>query len=304
MKIAVLGGGGFIGHHLDVALCGFRDTGEDIWWTNHDLTTTGEDLTQWPKSWNSIMQDRPDVIINLIARLIDRDTAIVVIRLCSALMAGYKMNWQPHVVHLSSAAVYGDGWPPEAFPLQEDAAGRMGVVDLYGLDKRIGEDYLEFCARQWGSRITILRPTNVYGPGQSGNVIDLIARRLRAGEPPVINTSNDVSRDFVYVGDVVTAIMAVIEKPPEHRLPGQNRARVYNVSSGVRTSLGDLATMMRAMIGGPAHVVDQRQPCGIHTSVLSNDKIRDEIGWCPQTEFETGLRMTLEAEGFLEGESE
>lgn len=301
MKIAVLGGAGFIGMHLLGAFLGRHSKRVfDKRAPEYDMKRHGSwglDLSD-AEDWEPVSNWRPDVIVNLIARLADRDTAIVVLRMADALMAGLTEGWCPHVVHLSSAAVYGEMDEGQILWLESSCGLGMNPfmewVSLYGVDKIVGEIYMTRLAVA-GIPTTIIRPANVYGPGQGGNVVDLFARRLKAGEPPIINTSAAVTRDFVHVDDVVAAIVAAIEQPPTY-----GQLRVYNVGTGIETTLGSLADMMREHLGGPRFLVDIQRPCGIRRSALDCSRIGEELGWEPKVALAEGLERTLREEGFLE----
>jgi len=287
MKIALLGGAGFIGIHV------MRGCNEHGWeWRVfdkiaplYDMEHQGQrgcDLTL-ANDWRHVVDWRPDVIINLVARLGARDTVIVVMRMVDVLQAGARDGWLPHVVHLSSAAVYGE--QPSRIPLVEDATiWTWEGLSLYGFDKLIGETYLNWLASRAGIPVTILRPANIYGEGQSGNVVDLFAKRLRVGEVPIINGSAGVTRDFVHVSDVVAAISLAITQPP-----GYGQVRTYNVGTGVETSLGALADILRGLLGGPPFVVDVARDPGIRRSALDCSRIRADLGWEPKVSLAEGL---------------
>lgn len=292
MNVAVLGGAGFIGQHVVKTFVG-RGDAVYVWDKEFGIEVPGAaavysgsnyDLTD-ESVWNNLLYDRIDVIVNCIANLATRDTVVIVMRMVDALLHGLRQGWSPHVIHLSSAAVYGDGWKSEHFPLKEGASSAliMGDLSLYGLDKFVGERYLGY-ASAFGAAVTIIRPANVYGPGQHGNVVDQFMRRLKVGEAPVINRSASVTRDFVHVDDLVSSIIAAVELPAKIGV-----SRVYNVGTGIETTMGQLADMLRGLIGGPHWAVNLDGDCGIRRSALDYRRIERELGWTPVTTLEAGL---------------
>jgi nucleoside-diphosphate-sugar epimerase len=116
--------------------------------------------------------------------------------------------------------------------------GRGGVLATHLITKILAFSEL------YGFRPVILRLFNVYGPKQSrayaGVIIEFIKRVFR-NEPPVIFGDGEQTRDFVHVSDVVNAIMLVL---------GNDKARgVYNIGSGVATSINELAKIILNVMG-------------------------------------------------------
>jgi UDP-glucose 4-epimerase len=103
----------------------------------------------------------------------------------------------------------------------------------YGTSKLAGEEYLATWNRLHGTRHTTLRLANVFGPRQlaklEGGVVAIFMDRLAAGENVRIFGDGEQTRDFVYVGDVVRAMLAAVGKPG-----------VFNVGTGVETSVNTL----------------------------------------------------------------
>ena len=166
------------------------------------------------------------------------------------------------VVYASSAAVYGD--------LARDALSETDLTDprsAYGCDKLGSELHARIARRSFGTPTLGLRFFNVYGPRQDGSspysgVISVFRRRLQTGEPLVLNGDGRQTRDFVYVADVVAAMIAGMARLPD--LP-----QALNVCTGGSISVRALAVMLCEMAGvparlryGPAKVGDIIHSCG------------------------------------------
>lgn len=141
------------------------------------------------------------------------------------------------VIYASSAAVYGDN---SHVPLTEDSATLP--LSAYGADKLGCELHARVAGHVHGVPTVGLRFFNVYGPRQDptspySGVITIFAYRLRAGQPVTIYGDGNQTRDFVYVGDVVAALMAAMRVLP-------SGSPVLNVCTGRATSILEIAHTM------------------------------------------------------------
>ena len=192
------------------------------------------------------------------------------------------------VVFASSAAVYGD--------LARDALAEMDMTDpqsAYGCDKLGSELHARIARRSFGTPTLGLRFFNVYGPRQDGSspysgVISVFRRKLQIGEPLVVNGDGQQTRDFVYVADVVTALVAGMARLPD--LPC-----ALNVCTGGSISVRDLAAMLCELAGvplslryGPAKPGDIIRSCGDPALMM------ESLGVCCKTSIRDGLeRLAL-----------
>ena len=142
------------------------------------------------------------------------------------------------------------------------------------------------------SRRRCLRLANVYGPRQSaaleGGVVAIFLERLADGRETTIFGDGEQSRDFVYVEDVVRALLAAAAR-------GKG---IFNVGTGVETTVNRLHELCRMVAGaedepehGPPRAGDARR------SVLDASHAADELGWRAETSLEDGLRMTWDVAG-------
>jgi UDP-glucose 4-epimerase len=159
------------------------------------------------------------------------------------------------VVYASSAAVYGDN---AQVPLGEDAATRP--LSAYGADKLGCELHARVASHVHGVPTVGLRFFNVFGPRQDpsspySGVISIFADRLKSGRPIVIFGDGKQTRDFVYVGDVVAALLAAMRVLPP-------ASPVFNVCTGRATSVLDIAHMIADLCGVTATIEFQPARAG------------------------------------------
>ena len=202
------------------------------------------------------------------------------------------------VVWASSAAIYGAA---KTLPISEQTV--PAPMSPYGADKLGGELHGKAAADIFGVANTALRFFNVYGPGQDPNspysgVISIFADRLAAGQGITINGDGGQSRDFVFVGDVVRALVASLD-----RLMRQQRQEqpagfdAINVCTGRAVTIEVLARTLAALTGagdgaityGPARDGDIRDSLG------DASKMQRVLGIRAETAFEDGLRDLVEA---------
>jgi len=190
------------------------------------------------------------------------------------------------VMFASSAAVYGD---VTEMPVSEDAPKQP--LSPYGINKYASELALDYYANVHGVATTALRFFNVYGPRQDpsspySGVISIFTDRARAGRPLTIFGDGQQTRDFVYVGDVVRAIMAAL---------GDGNSRlVANVGMGGEISVLELARTIVDLCGGRSPIAHQPARAGeILKSRACVERLRDALGVVAETKLADGLRMTL-----------
>jgi UDP-glucose 4-epimerase len=185
----------------------------------------------------------------------------------------------------TGGAIYGE---QDFFPADEEHPIRP--LSPYGVSKLASERYLFFYNQQYGLDATCLRYANIYGPRQSphgeAGVVAIFADKLLAGVQPIINGDGKQTRDYVFVGDVVRANLAVLG------LPG---FRTFNIGTGVETDVNELFEELRAAIGtgppadhGPAKPGEQLRSC------ITSGLIEAELGLRIGTPFDQGIRITAD----------
>jgi UDP-glucose 4-epimerase len=190
------------------------------------------------------------------------------------------------VAFASSAAVYGD---VATMPVPEDSLCQP--LSPYGIDKLASELALDYYANVHGVATTALRFFNVYGPRQDpsspySGVISIFSDRARAGQPLTIFGDGSQTRDFVYVGDVVRALVAAVAD-------GNSRA-IANVGTGGEITVLELARTIVELCGNRSQITHAPARSGeILKSRARVDRLREMFGVVAKTNLVDGLRATL-----------
>src|SRR3984957_9111204 len=182
-------------------------------------------------------------------------------------------------IYSGSSTYYGNRAPPHRESDPPD------ILNIYGLTKRVGEQYTLMFDQGFNLPSVVLRYFNVYGPRQPETgayalVLGIFLKRKADGKPLEIHGAGQQRRDFIHVRDVVAANIAVLES--------SIRGEVFNAGSGASLSVKQLADMI--------------SPNQIHTEARKNDseatladisKIRAALGWSPKISFADGLKELL-----------
>ncbi|MEU5944810.1 NAD-dependent epimerase/dehydratase family protein [Micromonospora sp. NPDC047465] len=192
------------------------------------------------------------------------------------------------LVFASSASVYGD---PKKLPMHED--DRLDPLTPYCISKRAGEDLLGFYQRSKGLNWIALRFFNVYGPGQKPtayytSVINHFVKRLKNGEPPVIDGKGEQSMDFIHVHDIARSVVAAMEAE-QGNVP-------VNIGTGLDTSIASLAEILIKAVG--VDVQPQFNPREVLVSRRAADitRAREVLGWEPTIAVEDGMTDLIKTE--------
>jgi UDP-glucose 4-epimerase len=157
----------------------------------------------------------------------------------------------------------------------------------YGIAKKCGEEYLAGWNRIHGTSHVSLRFANVYGPrqdaGLEGGVVAIFLERLTRGDETVIYGDGEQCRDFVYVVDIVSALIAATGRS----------GGPYNVGSGVGTTVSELYAACAAVAGSDAKPRLEAARLGdVRRSVLDPSLIERELGWRAAVGLADGLAQT------------
>lgn len=195
------------------------------------------------------------------------------------------------VVYASSAAVYGRSG---ALPLDESTP--PSPLSSYGADKLGCEQHARVAGHVHGLPTVGLRFFNVFGPGQDpaspySGVISIFCDRLQRGHSIDIYGDGSQTRDFVFVGDVVKALLAALPV-------ASVSAPVFNVCTGESVSIRGLAELMAELCGVPARMRWQPpRAAEIPHSVGSPATARRVLGLGQPTALREGLSATLRSYG-------
>ncbi len=192
------------------------------------------------------------------------------------------------VVFTSSGAVYGE---QAAQPLSENLP--PDPRSPYAVSKLASEFYVRTIGALWGMETVSLRIFNAYGPGQPlppsfPPVIPSFLRQALTGGSLVIYGNGSNTRDYVYIDDVVDALVAAATAPGVDRL-------VINVGSGVETSTDALAHLVGRVIGKLVEPLYSRQTSGGVSRMCADLALaREKLAYTPRISLEDGLRRTVE----------
>ena len=203
-------------------------------------------------------------------------------------LLGARDSGARRVVFSSSAAIYGD---TDKVPTDESVL--PCPTSPYGIQKLGGEHYARNCSLLYGLETVSLRYFNVYGPGQDPTspyaaAIPKFLMRLLRGESPVVFGDGEQTRDFCYVGDVVSANRCAAVATNPSAIGG-----VFNVAGGSRISLNNLLPMIQSCLGSTLPIrYEQARDGDIKHSGADIDRARRVLGYHPSTDLETGLHET------------
>ena len=290
MRVLVTGGAGFIGSHLVDALVARGDEVVVL----DDLSTGRREhvdpaATLLEHDVRTPFETDADVVFHLAAQAdvgtsMERpafDAEVNVVGTVNALEAARAAG--AHLVFASTGgAIYGDVDKParEESPLLP--------VSAYGLAKRSAEIYVDGWNRVFGSRHVVLRFANVYGPRQSaaleGGVIAIFLERLATGRPTAIFGDGTITRDFVHVDDVVRALL----------LAAAHRGGVFNVGTGIETSISELHAVCQRAVGVKAPPDLEPPRAGdAQRSVLDPSRATRDLGFTASVTLADGIAATL-----------
>jgi UDP-glucose 4-epimerase len=205
-----------------------------------------------------------------------------------------RRHGAPVVFASTGGAIYGEG-ERRSMPFGEDAASLPETA--YGASKLAGEVYLGLYRRLHGLPGLALRFGNVYGPRQDphgeAGVVAIFCGLLREGAPLRVFGDGEQTRDYVYVGDVVAAILA-----GEHLLAseGAGAEGPYNIGTGLETSVLELARRLGAATGSEAPIEHHPARKGeVQRVAIDPSAATRDLGWSAATGLDDGLAATASA---------
>jgi UDP-glucose 4-epimerase len=257
-----------------------------------DVLFTRGDVTDRPKLWTLLQE--VDCVYHLAARvsvpesvLYPREYNAVNVGGTVSVMEAMRDVGVKRVVLISSGAVYGD--QPEQ-PMREEAV--PNPRSPYAVSKLAAEYYVRTIGSLWGIETVALRVFNTYGPGQPipaahPPVVPHFLRQAVRGGTLVIHGRGDQTRDFVYLDDVVEAMVAAATVPTIDR-------RVINVGSGVPTSIRALAQQVLEAVGSKAEwLYKESQEPGTDSMCADLTLASQKLGFAPRVRLEEGLRRMI-----------
>ncbi|MBY0159620.1 NAD-dependent epimerase/dehydratase family protein [Cytobacillus oceanisediminis] len=298
-KVLITGGCGFIGSHLAYRL---SELGYQVIVVDNLVTGSLDNIN--PREINffecDILGDqfdeivkffRPDYIFHLAAqanvsesiRNFLYDAQINILGTLKVIELSRKYNIKK-IVFASSSAVYGQ---PKYLPI--DTSHKADPLSPYGVSKYASEHYLKLAKKLFGIDFTILRYGNVYGPMQNtkaeGGVVAIFSSAISKNVPPIIFGDGEQTRDFVFVGDIVSANIAAL------KLGG---GQILNVSSGKPVSINQLFQHIKSISNSQSEPIYKEERKGdIKHSELCIKETTQILQWAPSVQLKEGLFKTL-----------
>ena len=187
------------------------------------------------------------------------------------------------LVYASSSSVYGQA---ETMPTREDAT--PAPISPYGLTKLSGEHLCNVYHANHGLEVALLRFFTVFGPRQRPDMaFNIFCRAALTGEEIVIFGDGRQTRDFVYVADVVEALLRAAVAPIQS-------GGAYNIGGGNRGSLCDAVALIEQLAGRPLTVRHVLHQAGdVRDTGADTSKARHHLGFAPRTSLSDGLAAEL-----------
>lgn len=197
-----------------------------------------------------------------------------------------------HMVYASSSSVYGGN---DKLPFSVDDRADH-PVSLYAATKKADELMSETYAHLFRIPLTGLRFFTVYGPwGRPDMMLWKFTKAILAGEPITVFNNGDMYRDFTYIDDIVSGVIACLDSPPADnggQKPGGSVKphAVYNIGNNRSENLMDVIGVIEEACGAKAQMdMQPMQPGDVHKTYADISAIQDDLGYAPTTTVETGV---------------
>lgn len=297
-RCLVLGGSGFLGSHLLDALLA---RGWTPWVLDQQPPCTGQSLnldSAWTQAeftqvddWHARLEGT-EVIFHCLGTTLpatSSDNSIYDVQ--SNLVATLKLlngavsaGVRKVVFFSSGGTVYGI---PQQLPIPETHP--TNPICSYGVVKLAIEKYLHFYCHLYGLDYLVVRLSNPYGERQNPmgaqGAVAVFLGRLARGEPIQIWGDGSTIRDYLYVADAISGVLAAAEQPGAYHL--------FNVGSGRGTSVKDLLALIESVTGlyDLVQYLPSR-PVDVPANILDISRLSETTGWKPSTGLSEGIART------------
>jgi len=298
-NVIVTGGAGFIGSHVADALLA---AGHEV--TVLDDLSSGSaakvpdgarlvelDIVDRPALERVFDEVRPTAVYHLAAQASvtasvadpGRDCAVNVQGTLNVVDLASRLG-APVSFTSTGGALYGDD-----VPMPTDERNLPVPLAPYGASKLAGEAYVKTWSLSSGVPHAVCRLGNVYGPRQSphgeAGVVAIFSEHLHSGRPPKMFGHGTPTRDYVYVGDVVSALIVA-----------NGKRGTFNIATGVETDVKTLWEVLREASGAEVEPeLAELRPGELRRSCLDSSLAERELGWRATVPIEQGLRRTYAA---------
>lgn len=299
MKILVTGGAGFIASHLVDRLIGeghsvvvvdnlsagrFENVNKNATFYKIDIcNSTALELI--------FKKENPEVVNHHAAQVNVRksvdapmyDANVNILGSLNLCELSRKFQVKKFIYASTGGAVYGE---PKSLPVKETCP--VEPISQYGVSKHTVEHYLYIFYKLYGLNFTVLRYPNVYGPRQSphgeAGVIAIFSEQILKNKRPTIFGDGSKTRDYVYVGDIITANMTVLNN--------SGNGEIYNLGWGREiTDYEVFETVRRALLSNIEPIFGQKRPGEIEHISLDSSKATKALKWKPKITFEEGVNL-------------
>jgi UDP-glucose 4-epimerase len=238
-----------------------------------------------------VTEIKPDLICHLAAHVDVResvadpgnDADVNVVGTVNVLAAARAVGARV-ILGSTGGALYGEDAP---IPSSENTQCSPGSP--YGVAKYCAEQYIHLYNRLYGTEHAIVRFANVYGPRQGstdeGGVVSIFCSNAIRGKSLTIYGDGKQTRDYVYVGDCVAALLAAA---------GYGKAGIWNIGTGLEVDILDLAALVNRLTENRSESVFMPARTGeLSRSALNSERATRDLGWRPATSFADGVQAVV-----------
>ncbi|MDO8664750.1 MAG: NAD-dependent epimerase/dehydratase family protein [Candidatus Liptonbacteria bacterium] len=296
-KFLVTGGAGFIGSHLidrlikegaEVAVVDNLSTGRK---ENLNPRAAFYEMDACDESIKSVFEkEKPDVVyalaFNTNVPLSVRDPLFDLQSVTCSLNTFVRAREYgvKKIILASSSFIYGN---TDRLPVTEEHLPQP--VSPYAIAKIATENYLTFFHKAYGLPMVILRYGTVYGPRQVGGALADYIRKISKGERAEMYGDGNLTRDYVYVDDIVAANLKALDVSDDHPSP------IFNLGSNKEITLNALYAMIAKLLNAPDNkpVYRDARPGEMLRFAVSYEKAKRELNWQPTVALPEGLVLIL-----------
>jgi nucleoside-diphosphate-sugar epimerase len=301
----VTGGAGFIGSHIASGLIragarvriiddlstGYRENIAEIGGEVDFVEATLADESAMRRALEDVELVFHEAAIPSVPRSVEnpRQTHIASVDSTFALLLAARDKRVKRVVYAASSSAYGD---QPTLPKIETML--PDPLSPYAVAKLVGEYYCQVFTRVYGLETISLRYFNVFGPRQDpssqySGVISRFISALLSDQQPVIYGDGEQSRDFTYIDNVVVANLKASETT-------KGIGQVINIANGEKVTLNELLDQLKQLTGRNNAQADYREARtgDVRHSLADTTRAREFLGFAPQVDLQTGLKLTMD----------